>query len=108
MIPKEKVISIVSKYESIEKELSSGSLDPKIYVEKSKEYAELGGVIKFANEYLKYSDTKMDLENIIKGVVKFLKMSYKGRIFDGGKNQTQRLLPSCFFNYTIPSFQKIN
>ena len=66
MIPKEKVISIVSKYESIEKELSSGSLDPKIYVEKSKEYAELGGVIKFANEYLKYSDTKMDLENIIK------------------------------------------
>ncbi len=66
MIPKDKVLSIVSKYESIEKELSSGNIDPKIYVEKSKEYAELGGVIKYAKDFLKYEDTKIDLENIIK------------------------------------------
>ena len=32
MIPKEKVEAIVSKYNSIEKELSSGNIDPKNFV----------------------------------------------------------------------------
>ena len=36
MIPKEKVEAIVSKHNSIEKELSSGNIDPKKYVEMSK------------------------------------------------------------------------
>ena len=36
MIPKEKVEAIVSKHKSIEKELSSGDVDPKKYVEMSK------------------------------------------------------------------------
>ena len=42
MIPKEKVEAIVSKHNSIEKELASGSIDPKNFAEKSKEYSELG------------------------------------------------------------------
>ena len=41
MIPKEKVEAIVSKHNSIEKELSSGNIDPKNFAEKSKEYSEL-------------------------------------------------------------------
>ena len=41
MIPKDKVEAIVSKHNSIEKELSSGNIDPKKFADKSKEYSEL-------------------------------------------------------------------
>jgi len=36
MIPKEKVEAIVSKHNSIEKELSSGNVDPKSFAESQK------------------------------------------------------------------------
>ena len=65
MIPKDKVEAIVSKHNLIEKELSSGSLDSKKFAEKSKEYSELGGVLKCAVSYLSYENDKKDLENII-------------------------------------------
>ena len=65
MIPKEKVEAIVSKHNSIEKELSSGNVDPKSFAEKSKEYADLGVILKNAVGYLSYSNEKTDLENII-------------------------------------------
>ena len=54
MIPREKVEAIVSKHNTIEKELSSGSVDPKIFAEKSKEYAELGNILKNAVNYLNF------------------------------------------------------
>ena len=65
MIPKEKVEAIVSKHNSIEKELSSGSIDPKNFAEKSKEYSELGIILKNAYGYLNFMNEKKDLENII-------------------------------------------
>ena len=65
MIPREKVEAIVSKHNTIEKELSSGSVDPKIFAEKSKEYAELGTILKNAINYLNFKNEKKDLENII-------------------------------------------
>ncbi len=65
MIPREKVEAIVSKHNVIEKELSSGSLDSRKFAEKSKEYSELGGILKFALSYLSYENEKKDLENII-------------------------------------------
>ena len=65
MIPKDKVEAIVSKHNSIEKELSSGNVDPKSFAEKSKEYADLGVILKNAIGYLSYSNEKADLENII-------------------------------------------
>ena len=65
MIPKEKVEAIVSKHNSIEKELSSGNIDPKKYVEMSKENAELGSILKSAAGYLKFDEEKQGLENII-------------------------------------------
>ena len=37
MIPKEKVQEIIAKYNSIEKELSSGNIEAKLYAKKSKE-----------------------------------------------------------------------
>ncbi len=65
MIPRKKVEAIVSRHDSIEKELSSGNIDPKNFAEKSKEYAELGNILKNAKNYLNYNDEKIDLENII-------------------------------------------
>ena len=65
MIPKEKVEAIVSKHNSIEKELSSGNVDPKNFAEKSKEYSELGIILKNAIGYLNFENEKKDLENII-------------------------------------------
>ncbi len=65
MIPKDKVEAIVSKHKIIEKELSSGKIDPKTFAEKSKEYSELGSIIKSAKEYLNFNNDKKDLENII-------------------------------------------
>ena len=46
MLPLQKVKEIVSKYDSLEKELSSGNLDPKLFASKSKEYANLGICLK--------------------------------------------------------------
>ena len=56
MIPKEKVEAIVSKHSSIEKELASGNIDSKNYASKSKEYSELGNIVKVASHYLKIDD----------------------------------------------------
>ena len=65
MIPTEKVEAIVSKHNSIEKELSSGNVDPKKFADKSKEYSELGIILKNAIGYLNFKNEKKDLENII-------------------------------------------
>ena len=65
MIPTEKVEAIVSKHNSIEKELASGNIDPKSFAEKSKEYAELRIILKNAKGYLNFKNEKNDLENII-------------------------------------------
>ena len=68
MIPKEKIEAIVVKHDSIEKELSSGSIDSKLYASKSKEYSELGNIIKFARDYLKIEKEKKELELMLKGL----------------------------------------
>jgi len=65
MVPKEKIEAIVSKYDTIEKELSSGSIDPKTYVKKSKEYSELGTIIKIAKDYLRFEIEEKDLKNML-------------------------------------------
>ena len=42
MIPIEKVKDIINKHDDLEKELSSGNVDPKLFAKKSKEYSNLG------------------------------------------------------------------
>ncbi len=66
MIPIDKIKAIVIKYDSLEKELSSGNIDTKNYAKKSKEYSDLGNIVKYAREYLKFGDEKKDLEQIVK------------------------------------------
>ena len=65
MIPVEKVQDIIARHDSLEKDLSSGSVDPKIFAQKSKEYSNLGNIISFAREYVKFDSGIKDLENII-------------------------------------------
>jgi peptide chain release factor 1 len=65
MIPKEKVSALVDKYNSLEKELSTGTIDSKTFAQKSKEYSDLGDIIIMAREYLKLDDEKEDLEQIL-------------------------------------------
>ena len=65
MIPLEKVHSLVSKYDSLEKELSTGTINPKTFAQKSKEYSDLGGIVAFAREYLKFDEDRKDLEHIL-------------------------------------------
>ena len=65
MIPVDKVQDIVNKHDALEKELSSGNIDPKLYAKKSKEYSSLGGIIKIARQYLNFESEKKDLVNMV-------------------------------------------
>ena len=65
MIPLEKVQEVVSKHDVLEKELSTGSIDPKTFARKSKEYSDLGNIISFARSYLKFDNEQKELEQIL-------------------------------------------
>tara|TARA_B100001175_G_C19453526_1_gene612573 strand:- start:149 stop:1222 length:1074 start_codon:yes stop_codon:yes gene_type:complete len=65
MIPIDKVKNIIEKYNLLEKELSSGKFDAKLFAQKSKEYSDLKNIIKPAKEYVDFDKNKKDLNNII-------------------------------------------
>ena len=65
MIPLQKVKDIISKHNDLEKELSSGKIEPKMFAKKSKEYSNLGSIISTAKEYLNFENEKKGLEQIL-------------------------------------------
>ena len=65
MIPVDKVREIIKKHENLEKELSSGSIEKKMFASKSKEYSELNVIISYARDYLSFDKTRDDLKKII-------------------------------------------
>jgi peptide chain release factor 1 len=65
IVPIDKVKDIISKHDALEKELSSGNIDPKLFAKKSKEYSSLGGIIETARKYLNFENEKKDLENMV-------------------------------------------
>ena len=65
MIPIEKVKDIIEKYNDLEKELSSGKVESKLFARKSKEYSNLGNIIRIAKEYVNFENEKKDLEQIL-------------------------------------------
>ena len=65
MVPVDKVKDIVSRHDALEKELSSGNIDSRLFAKKSKEYSSLGSIIKIAREYLNFENEKKDLINMI-------------------------------------------
>ena len=65
MVPIDKVKDIINKHDALEKELSSGNIDPKLFARKSKEYSSLGDIIKIAREYINFENEKKDLINMV-------------------------------------------
>ena len=65
MIPIEKVQDIIAKHDNLEKELSTGNIEAKLFAKKSKEYSNLGNIISYAREFVKFESEKKDLEQII-------------------------------------------
>ena len=65
MIPTKTIEELISKHSTLEKDLSSGDLDKKLFAEKSKEYSDVSEVILNAKKYLSYEKDKKELENIL-------------------------------------------
>ena len=65
MIPLKTIEDLISKHSLLEKELSSGEVDKKLFAEKSKEYADLNEVIDDVKKYFSFESEKIDLEKII-------------------------------------------
>ena len=65
MVPIQKVKDIVSRYNILEKELSSGDTNPKLLAKKSKEYSNLKDIIKVAKEYLNFETDIKNLNEIL-------------------------------------------
>ena len=65
MVPIKKVEDLINKHSNLEKELSSGNFDKKLFAERSKEYSDLNEIIKEAKDYISFEKNKNDLEKII-------------------------------------------
>ena len=65
MIPAKTIEELILKHSTLEKDLSSGEIDKKIFAEKSKEYSDVNEIIENAKKYLAYEDDKKDLEKIL-------------------------------------------
>ena len=65
MIPLKTIEELISKHSLLEKELSTGDVDKKLFAEKSKEYSDLNDVINDAKKYFSYEVEKKDLEKIL-------------------------------------------
>ena len=65
MIPMQKVKDIIDKHESLEKQLSSGNVEPKLFAKISKEYSNLGNIISTAREYINFENERRDLKHIL-------------------------------------------
>ena len=65
MISLLRIKKIIDDYNNLEKELASGQLDKKIFINKSKEYSVLGEIVEVAKSYSSYEKEKKELESLI-------------------------------------------
>ena len=65
MIPNKTIEEIISKHSNLEKELSSGDVDKKLFAEKSKEYSDLNEIIGDAKKYLSFDKDRTELKKIL-------------------------------------------
>ena len=64
MIPFKTIQELINKHLTLEKDLSSGKIDKKIFAEKSKEYSDLNEIIMNAKKYISFEKDKIELEKI--------------------------------------------
>ena len=65
MIPEKTIEELIVKHSSLEKDLSSGSIDKKLFAEKSKEYSDVNEVIEHAKNYISFKKEERELEKIL-------------------------------------------
>ncbi len=65
MIPLKTVEELIAKHSTLEKDLSSGDVDKKLFAEKSKEYSDLNEIIDDAKRYVSFEKDKTELEKIL-------------------------------------------
>ena len=65
MIPFKTIEELIAKHKTLEKELSSGEIDKKLFAEKSKEYSDVNEIIDIAKKYMSFETNKKDLEKIL-------------------------------------------
>jgi len=65
MIPLKTIEELITKHSTIEKDLSTGGLDNKLFAEKSKEYSDLNEIVGNAKDYISFQTEKEDLEKIL-------------------------------------------
>ena len=65
MIPLKTIEDLINKHSSLEKDLSSGELDKKLFAEKSKEYSDVNEIVENAKDYISFQDEKKELEKIL-------------------------------------------
>ena len=58
MIPVKKVEELILRHKSLEGDLSSGSVDKKVFATKSKEYSELNEIIDQAKSYINFDGNR--------------------------------------------------
>ena len=65
MIPQKTIQELINKHSNLEKDLSSGKIDKKMFAEKSKEYSDLNEIVDYAKKYLVFEKEKLELEKIL-------------------------------------------
>ena len=65
MIPIKTVEDLITKHSKLEKDLSSGDVDKKLFAEKSKEYSDLNEIIQNAKNYVSYENERRELSKIL-------------------------------------------
>ena len=69
MIPTKTIEELIAKHSSLEKELSSGELDKKLFAEKSKEYSNINEIIDTAKKYLSFENDKEELNKMYNEII---------------------------------------
>jgi peptide chain release factor 1 len=65
MIPQKTVEELITKHSLLERDLSSGNIDKKLFAEKSKEYSDLNEIVNDAKKYISFEKDKNELEKIL-------------------------------------------
>jgi len=65
MIPTKTLDDLIAKHSTLEKDLSSGKVDKKLFAEKSKEYSDVNEIIDHAKKYISFEYDKRELEKIL-------------------------------------------
>jgi peptide chain release factor 1 len=65
MIPQKTIEELINKHSSLEKDLSSGKIDKKVFAEKSKEYSDLNEIVEDAKKYVSFKEDKLELEKML-------------------------------------------